>query len=145
MNCNFMRKPDVGATKEQLFELLEISLRDNGIKIDDAQLNRVYRLACQTYAGITRYSGEEYVTHPLNVSLILSEMGAEPNVILAGMLCDSAAKGNLATDKCSKELPSEIFHIVSALKIENKDLKTAPEEVIQITAPVDILNEKDSD
>ena len=132
MNCNFMRKPDVGATKEQLFELLKISLKDNGIKIGDTQLNRVYRFACQTYAGITRYSGEEYVTHPLNVSIILSEMGAEPNVILAGMLCDSTAKGNLNTDKCSKELPSEIFHIVAALKIENKNLKTAPEEVIQI-------------
>lgn len=132
MNSIFMKKTDIGATKEQLFEMLKVSMRDNGVDIKEQQLNRVYQLACRAYSGLKRYSGEEYVTHALNVSIILSEMGAEAKVILAGMLCDFEAKGCINSDECRKNLPSEVFNIVSNLKIKNEDLKNASEEVIQV-------------
>ncbi len=75
MNSIFMKKTTIGATKEQLFEMLKVSMLDNGVDINEQQMNRVYQLACRAYSGLKRYSGEEYVTHALNVSIILSEMG----------------------------------------------------------------------
>lgn len=132
MDGIFMKKTNVGATKEQLFEILKASMRNNGVLIKEEQLNNVYQLACRVYAGVKRYSGEEYVTHTLNVSIILSEMGAESKVILAGMLCDFATKGSITLDECRRELSLEVFDIVSKLKIKNEDLKNASEEVVQV-------------
>lgn len=128
----FMKKTEVGATKEELLQILKESIEENGVDVNDDLLNSLYLLACRAYAGVKRYSGEEYVTHTMNVSIILSEMGAEENVILAGMLCDVVTKGIISLDECKKELPAEIFDIVSNLKIKNRDLKNASEEVIQI-------------
>lgn len=113
----FMKRTEVGAAKEELLQILKESMEENGIGVNEELLNRLYLLACRAYAGVKRYSGEEYVTHTLNVSIILSEMGAEENVILAGMLCDVAAKGIIGMDECRKELPSEIFDMVSGFTI----------------------------
>lgn len=128
----FIRKTAVGTPKEELLQVLKASMTDNGVDVNDALLNRLYLLACRVYAGMKRYSGEEYVTHTLNVSIILAEMGAEQNVILAGMLCDAAAKGVIGLDSCREELPSEIWDIVSNLSVSNTALKHASEEVIQV-------------
>lgn len=132
MDNIFTTKPNVGASKEQLFELLKTSVQDNGVEMKEEQMNNVYQFACRVYSGVKRYSGEEYVTHVLNVSIILSEMGTEPNVILAGMLCDSETKGLVNLDECKKELPSQVYQIVSKLKVNTEDLKNASEEVLQI-------------
>lgn len=132
MNNIFMKKTKVGATKEELLQTLKTSMEENGVDVNDTLLNSLYLLACRAYTGVMRYSGEEYVTHTINVSIILSEMGAEQNVILAGMLCDVTKKGVISLDECKKKLPLEIFDIVSNLTIENIDLKNASEEVIQV-------------
>lgn len=132
MKSIFIKQTEVGATKEELLQILKASMEENGIDINNDLLNRLYLFACRVYAGVKRYSGEEYVTHTMNVSIILSEMGAEQNVILAGMLCDVATIGTISLDECKKELPSEIFDIVSNLKIKSMDLKNASEEVIQV-------------
>lgn len=132
MNSIFMKKTEIGAAKEELLQILKTSMEENGITVNVDRLNRLYHLACKAYAGMKRYSGEEYVTHTINVSIILSEMGAEEDVILAGMLCDAAEKGMISLDECKNELPSEIYAIISSLKIENTDLKNASEEVILI-------------
>lgn len=132
MNGIFMKQTKIGETKEQLLEKLKISIRENGIIIKEEQLLNVYQCACRVYADVKRYSGEEYVTHTLNVSILLSEMGAEPSVVLSGMLCDSAKKGIKDFSVCREQLPSEVFDIVSDLEIKNEDLKNASEEVVQI-------------
>ena len=132
MNGIFMKQTKIGETKEQLLEKLKISMRENGIIIKEEQLLNVYQCACRVYADVKRYSGEEYVTHTLNVSILLSEMGAEPRVVLSGMLCDAAKKGIKDLNICREQLPSEVFDIVSDLEIKNEDLKNASEEVVQI-------------
>lgn len=132
MDGIFMKKTEVGAAKEQLLEILKVSMRENGVEISEKRLDQVYRIACRAYLERKRYSGEEYVTHALNVSIILSEMGAEADVILAGMLCDSAVKGCMDLEEGRRELPAEVFCIVSNLNVENMNLRDSPEEVVQI-------------
>lgn len=99
---------------------------------DLRKLEQVYQFSCRAYAGKKRYSGEEYVTHALNVSIILSEMGADANVVLAGMLCDAHAKGCMKAEEAKKLLPAETFRIVSDLTVEKMDLSNSPEEVVQV-------------
>lgn len=48
----------------------------------------VQGLAERLYEGKMRRSGDTYVTHPLNVAIILADMGADEDTICAGLLHD---------------------------------------------------------
>ena len=66
---------------------------ENEMPYNLSELERVYLCADRAYAGVKRYSGEEYVTHPMNVAILLTDMGVELDTIYAGMFCDAAKKG----------------------------------------------------
>ena len=89
------------------------SVHDKQIELTDAELKQIYNLACEAYKGITRYSEEEYVTHPINVAIILAEIEAGPNEILAGLLCDVQTKGDYSA--ISERLTPELRLLVEKL------------------------------
>ncbi len=74
---------------EELWEILCRTLIENGTEHDQENLNRIYELASFCYKGRKRYSGEDYITHPLNVALILADMGADEETVYAGLLHDA--------------------------------------------------------
>ena len=119
MNKIFLKATEVGAGKEKLFELLKDTVYQNAIEIDDGILNEVYLIACKAYDGKRRYSGEEYVTHPLNVAILLAELGAESDTVLAGLFCDVKTKGN--SINLEKELPANVWNIVNLLEEKKND------------------------
>lgn len=119
MNQIFLKATEVGAGKEKLFELLKDTVYQNAIEIDDGILNEVYLIACKAYEGKRRYSGEEYVTHPLNVAILLAELGAESDTVLAGLFCDVKTKGN--SINLEKELPANVWNIVNLLEEKKND------------------------
>lgn len=119
MNQIFLKVTEIGAGKEKLFELLKDAVAQNAIEIDDRILNDVYLVACKAYEGKRRYSGEEYVTHPLNVAILLAELGAESDIVLAGMFCDVKRKGN--NMNLAKELPEGVWNIVKVLEEKKTD------------------------
>ncbi len=90
----FLKTPKVGIGKEELYEILKETIDENAIAMDESTLEDVYQTACKVYEGKRRYSGEEYITHLLNVSILLADIGSDGNVILAGLFCDSRSKGN---------------------------------------------------
>ena len=59
-------------------------------------------------------TGEEYVTHPINVAILLAELGAEHDAVLAGMFCDVTTKGN--DIELENELPVNVWNIVKQLE-----------------------------
>lgn len=119
MNQIFLKATEVGAGKEKLFELLKDTVAQNAIEIDDKILKDVYLVACKAYEGKRRYSGEEYVTHPLNVAILLAELGAERDTVLAGLFCDVKTKGN--NINLEKELPANVWNIVKILEEKKND------------------------
>ena len=114
MNPIFLNATQAGMSKEELLERLKKTAAENGIDMDEKVLGDVYRTACRAYEGKTRYSGEEYVTHPITVSILLADLGAEQETILAGMVCDAAIKGNEIN--LEKELPPKVWNIVQQLE-----------------------------
>ena len=72
-----------------------ITLKDliaNVILYDDARIEDVikaYDYASEHHLGQYRQSGESYITHPLHVAYILSEMHADVDTICAGLLHDT--------------------------------------------------------
>lgn len=115
----FLRRTAAGETKERLFEMLKESIAENAIRMDNAVLDAVYQVACKVYEGKYRYSGEEYITHPLNVAILLAELGVTADTVMAGLFCDAASKGN--GSNLEKELPAGVWSIVKGLEEKQTD------------------------
>ena len=92
MSHVFYAKTDIHATKEQLLEALKKEIASAGIQADCSELDQIYAEACNVYGGLKRYSGDEYVTHPLNVAILLAQMNADVHAIYAGIFWDSLKK-----------------------------------------------------
>lgn len=132
MNHVFLDATKVGVQKEELFAILQEKIKVNGVDIEQNKLIKVYQSACEAYNGVIRYSGEEYVTHPLNVSIMLAELDAGADIILASMFCDVEKKGKVSLEDLKDKLPLEVYDIVSKLQIENEKLEAEGDEVLLI-------------
>lgn len=103
--------------KDMLFERIILTMKENGIEFDEAEMKRTYLLACDIYKGLLRYSGEAYVTHTLNTALIAAQAGAEAAVVMAAMLCDCLEKTKTDEETLYHCLPKDVVDIlVSASK-----------------------------
>lgn len=115
----FLETTKVGMTKEALLDILLGKVEENGIDLDQETLKAVYAGACMAYAGVKRRSGEEYVTHPLNVAILLAELGAEPETICAGLYCDVEKKGILSMEGLKGTLQNvlapDVFSLIESV------------------------------
>lgn len=74
--------------KEVLYNELVKNIEKRFSKEELETIEKAYKLACNAHREQYRKSGEEYVTHSLSVSLLLSQMEVEKEVIIAGLLHD---------------------------------------------------------
>lgn len=116
----FLREPDCHAGKDELYAILVDECRNNNLLADPGMLEQAYLFSCQTYAGISRYSGDEYVTHPLNVAILLANMGADSETILAGMFVDAIEKTGVTEKKLREKLPEKAVKLITALNDNGK-------------------------
>jgi len=67
-------------------------------------ITKAYEFAKELHKGQKRQSGEDYITHPLNVAYILAEMHADKDTLCAALLhdtiedCDSLTKEDIANE-----------------------------------------------
>jgi GTP pyrophosphokinase len=84
-----LKKMKLYKEPEELFAELCRTLTENGMEYEPENLRKIYEAASAAHKGQTRYSGEVYVTHPLNVAIILADMGADIETVCAGLLHDA--------------------------------------------------------
>lgn len=73
---------------EALYIELVRLIGNNGSVEQMDLLERAYQFALEAHAGKKRYSGEEYVTHPLQVAIMLAEMEVPIETVMIGLLHD---------------------------------------------------------
>lgn len=95
---------------------------------DLSLLRRAYVLAEASHRGQTRKSGEPYITHPLAVTLILAELGAETTTLTASLLHDTVEDTEVTLDQVRAEFGDEVCFIVDGVtKVEKIDYGAAAE------------------
>ncbi|MFF8386220.1 RelA/SpoT family protein [Streptomyces kanasensis] len=95
---------------------------------DLAVLRRAYELAESSHRGQFRKSGEPYITHPLAVTLILAELGAETTTLTASLLHDTVEDTDLTLDRVREEFGDEVAYLVDGVtKLEKVDYGAAAE------------------
>ncbi|TDC73142.1 RelA/SpoT family protein [Streptomyces hainanensis] len=91
-------------------------------------LRRAYLLAESAHRGQTRKSGEPYITHPLAVTLILAELGAETTTLTASLLHDTVEDTEVTLDQVGTAFGDEVRHLVDGVtKLEKVDYGAAAE------------------
>jgi hypothetical protein len=68
---------------------LRIALRTSRPSADVELLRRAYDVAARCHEGQTRRSGDPYITHPVKVATILARLGADDQMLCAGILHDT--------------------------------------------------------
>lgn len=91
-------------------------------------LRRAYVLAESSHRGQMRKSGEPYITHPLAVTLILAELGAETTTLTASLLHDTVEDTDVTLDQVREQFGEEVCYLVDGVtKLEKVDYGAAAE------------------
>ncbi|MGW6458890.1 RelA/SpoT family protein [Streptomyces sp. NPDC055078] len=95
---------------------------------DLAILHKAYVLAETSHRGQFRKSGEAYITHPLAVTLILAELGAETTTLTASLLHDTVEDTEVTLDQVKTGFGAEVAYLVDGVtKLEKVDYGAAAE------------------
>lgn len=133
MSHVFMKNTAVHATKEELFELLVKAINENMLEYNQQKIKKAYEFACLAHNGKKRYSGDDYVTHPINVAILLSEMGASEEAVIASLLHDIILeKTNMSLEEIRKEFSHKIVNIIKGVRKFNGNIDMKDEDVIMV-------------
>ena len=78
-------------------------------------IERAYIYSARVHAGQVRLSGEPYLSHPLEVAGMLSDMKLDVISVAAGLLHDVIEDTQAAPEEVEELFGSEVLHIVSGV------------------------------
>ncbi len=96
-----------------LEDLLEKIREYNPTEVEN--IKKAYEYALKLHDGQMRQSGEPYISHPLNVAYILSEMKADKDTICAGLLHDTLEDTNITKEDISHDFNQNIANLVDGV------------------------------
>lgn len=80
-----------------------------------AEIERAYQVAFAAHTGQLRKSGEDYITHPVAVSLILAELGLDEETIIASLLHDTVEDTPYSLDQLRTDFGTQIAALVDGV------------------------------
>ncbi|MFZ5596825.1 MAG: RelA/SpoT family protein [Bacillota bacterium] len=96
---------------------------------DLSLLRRAYGFAAEAHQGQKRISGEEYITHPLSVAMILSELEMDLETLLAGLLHDVVEDTGVSLEQIRKEFGDGVSLLVDGVtKLGRLEFKSKEEQ-----------------
>lgn len=108
-------------------DLLNVVRSYNSSEVEIVE--RAYYYAENLHKGQKRQSGEDYITHPLNVAYILASMHADRDTICAGLLHDTLEDTNITKEDISHDFNPEIAALVDGVtKISKLNFSTKLEQ-----------------
>ena len=98
---------------------------------------KAYNYAKDMHANQYRQSGEEYITHPLNVAYILAELHADTDTICAGLLHDTLEDTKATKEEIAHEFNPTIANLVDGVtKISKLNFSSKSEEYYANTSKI---------
>ena len=101
-------------------------------------LRRAYAYAAAKHEGQSRRSGEPYITHPVAVTTILTELEMDDATLAAGLLHDVVEDCGVSRDQIAAEFGEEIADLVDGvtkLKLADFEARSESEPGSRVDAP----------
>ncbi len=99
----------------QDFAKLLKQLRKNTPGVDLTLVRKAYRFAGEAHHGVERESGDPYISHCVEVALILAQSNLDPTTVAAGLLHDVLEDTRITHDEFEKEFGPEITSLVDGV------------------------------
>jgi GTP pyrophosphokinase len=100
---------------ETLIAPLVAALKEHHPDSHEAEIRRAFAIALSAHEGQLRKSGEDYITHPVAVSLILAELGLNETTIIASLLHDTVEDTPYSLDQLRLDFGDEISNLVDGV------------------------------
>ncbi|CAN2198632.1 SpoT Guanosine polyphosphate pyrophosphohydrolases/synthetases [Candidatus Nanopelagicaceae bacterium] len=100
---------------ETLIAPLIGALKEHHPHSDGAEITRAFEIARTAHEGQLRKSGEDYITHPVAVSLILAELGLNEITIVASLLHDTVEDTPYSLQQLRADFGDEIANLVDGV------------------------------
>lgn len=82
---------------------------------DLQMVEKAYKFGCRCHDGQTRKSGEPYITHPLEVALIVCSLKLDVASIVAAILHDTVEDTDCTLDEIEEHFGNEVSNLVDGL------------------------------
>ena len=93
-------------------------------------INRAYEYAYKKHFGVKRISGDDYITHPLNVAMILTDINADAACMAAALLHDTIEDTDSTKEEIAKLFGKEVALLVDGVtKINRLHFSNAGEQM----------------
>ena len=112
-----MRKDNPNITFDELYDKVSNYITDED---DKKMITKAYLFAYEKHFGQKRHTGEDYITHPLNVAYILADLNADYQTICAGLLHDTIEDCDVTKEDLINEFSLEIANLVDGVTKINK-------------------------
>lgn len=83
-------------------------------------IKKAYLYACNEHKGMKRLTGDDFITHPLEVTKILMDLNVDDTTIIASLLHEVINNGNKAYDDLVNDFGEDIAKIVLSVSKINK-------------------------
>ncbi len=112
-------------------KLAEILCSELGTYLEPGQVQEVYRayqFAAEAHAGQFRLSGEAYVSHPLSVALVLTEIRMDQAGIITAVLHDVLEDTHITKEEIATEFGENIADLIDGVsKLTHLDFQSRAE------------------
>ena len=95
-------------------DLLKVVLANNP-QSNTVMLDEAYEFAREMHEGQFRKSGEPYIIHPVNVAIILADLGMDDNAIAAGLLHDVVEDTECSSLDLERKFNDEVAFLVEGV------------------------------
>lgn len=112
-----MKQKEEAYTLDDLLAKAKTYIKNN----DDIELiKNAYAFASKAHAGQLRLTGDDYMLHPLNVALILTEIYADSQTLATALLHDVINFSNVTIEDVEEAFGKEIKELVDGISRINK-------------------------
>lgn len=95
-------------------DLIKVVLENNP-QANTVMIEEAYEFAREMHEGQYRKSGEPYIIHPVNVAIILADLGMDDNAIAAGLLHDVVEDTDCSSLDLERKFNKEVAFLVEGV------------------------------
>jgi len=99
---------------EELWLDLEKYVTEWGLE-NETMIKKAFDVAVKCHLGQKRVSGEDFITHPVWVAKVVTQLGVGRRAIVAALLHDTVEDTDLTVDEIAKEFDDEVALLVDGL------------------------------
>ena len=131
-------------TPEERFERLLKATEDYLTEDDHVFLKRAFEFASAAHKGQCRKSGEPFVTHPVEVALILADLRMDVETLAAAILHDTVEDSDVTLEMVAKSFNESVAELVDGVtKITRIDVGNLTDEQAQTLRKMFVAMNKD--